>query len=377
MAPRRRLWGLTLCLAGLLCAGAALAEGLCQGRDLFRSLAPQALAAIDEDARAMPFAGGTLFRLTRGDAPPSYVFGTLHLADPRVTGFGPAVLAALESVRTLALETVETEARLTQSIRRNPAAMRKALLARKDQRADALLAGKALAELKAMLAAAGMTAASALALKPSVLALLLDLPPCARAGAAHPYADARIAALGRARGIAVVGLETMIEQIGGLDGLRARCDACAKAVADWIARTPWIEHLARHPAKRSNTSVCLVFSPGCWARTPRRADGAGQNNRRTEPARRRGLRLRRLPRGRRRVFASGAARRSRLRMWRSCRNGSTGPLSRPLARTRHKPVGVQRFRHRHCCTKATVWRKRKRSLCVACFALAKHARLRD
>ncbi len=55
--------------------------------------------------------------------------------------------------------------------------------------------------------------------------------------------------------------------IGGLDALRARCDASAAVVDDWVARTPWIEHLARAPATRSNTSVCLVFSAAAAAAT--------------------------------------------------------------------------------------------------------------
>ena len=44
---------------------------------------------------------------------------------------------------------------------------------------------------------------------------------------------------------------------GGLKGLRARADGNAKVIADWVARTPWIENLASAPATRSNTSVCL------------------------------------------------------------------------------------------------------------------------
>jgi phosphoserine aminotransferase len=45
--------------------------------------------------------------------------------------------------------------------------------------------------------------------------------------------------------------------IGGLKALIARADANTKVIADWVARTPWIEFLAREPAIRSNTSVCL------------------------------------------------------------------------------------------------------------------------
>ncbi len=45
--------------------------------------------------------------------------------------------------------------------------------------------------------------------------------------------------------------------IGGLPALMARADANAKALGDWVAQTPWVDHLARDPKTRSNTSVCL------------------------------------------------------------------------------------------------------------------------
>jgi len=44
---------------------------------------------------------------------------------------------------------------------------------------------------------------------------------------------------------------------GGLKATVARSDANAKAIADWAGRTPWIDFLAKDPAIRSNTSVCL------------------------------------------------------------------------------------------------------------------------
>jgi phosphoserine aminotransferase len=47
------------------------------------------------------------------------------------------------------------------------------------------------------------------------------------------------------------------KSIGGLTALMARADANTKVLADWKARTPWIDFLAKDPSIRSNTSVCL------------------------------------------------------------------------------------------------------------------------
>jgi phosphoserine aminotransferase len=47
------------------------------------------------------------------------------------------------------------------------------------------------------------------------------------------------------------------KSVGGLSGLFARADANAKAIADWVAATPWVDFLAKVPETRSNTSVCL------------------------------------------------------------------------------------------------------------------------
>ncbi|MEH6951307.1 phosphoserine transaminase [Nitrobacter sp. NHB1] len=52
------------------------------------------------------------------------------------------------------------------------------------------------------------------------------------------------------------------KSVGGLKGMIARADANARALSDWVAKTPWIDFLAADPAIRSNTSVCLkVIDP--------------------------------------------------------------------------------------------------------------------
>ncbi len=57
--------------------------------------------------------------------------------------------------------------------------------------------------------------------------------------------------------------------VGGLQGLIARADANAAAIADFVATHDWIDFLASDPATRSNTSVCLKFTD------PRISDGPG------------------------------------------------------------------------------------------------------
>lgn len=56
------------------------------------------------------------------------------------------------------------------------------------------------------------------------------------------------------------------ESIGGAAELMRRADANAKAVWDWIERTPWIANLAEDRTTWSNTSVCLkVVDPDVTA----------------------------------------------------------------------------------------------------------------
>ena len=59
------------------------------------------------------------------------------------------------------------------------------------------------------------------------------------------------------------------QSVGSLQGLIARCDANAKAVADFVAKKPFLGFLAKDPATHSNTSVCLTFiDPAITALAP-------------------------------------------------------------------------------------------------------------
>ncbi|QQP87469.1 phosphoserine transaminase [Skermanella sp. TT6] len=47
------------------------------------------------------------------------------------------------------------------------------------------------------------------------------------------------------------------QSVGGLPGLIERSEGNLRTLADWVARTPWIDFLAVEPSIRSCTSICL------------------------------------------------------------------------------------------------------------------------
>ena len=66
---------------------------------------------------------------------------------------------------------------------------------------------------------------------------------------------------------------TWAKSIGGLDALFARCNASARVVSDWVARTPWVDYLCKDPALRSNTGVRLKIIDPAVTSLPAAAQG--------------------------------------------------------------------------------------------------------
>ena len=64
-----------------------------------------------------------------------------------------------------------------------------------------------------------------------------------------------------------------VESAGGLLGTIARAEANAAVIAAWVAKTPWVDFVARVPETRSNTSVCLkIVDPEVAALAPELRD---------------------------------------------------------------------------------------------------------
>lgn len=69
-------------------------------------VAPAAETARPIAAAPAPHARGLLWKIERRGAPPSHLFGTIHLADPRVTKLAPPVSRAFDEAQHFVMELV-------------------------------------------------------------------------------------------------------------------------------------------------------------------------------------------------------------------------------------------------------------------------------
>ncbi len=210
---------LALLFAGIAAAHAADA-GTCKATDLLATLeADGRLAAVEAEAARTVNGEGKLFRIEKPGVPPSFLLGTMHLADARVLALGEAAEAALTDARRLVIETTDVL---------EPAKAAAAFLAHPDlinlpkgQTLADLLSDEEETRITAALEARGMPFHAVRTLQPWFLSISLMLPACEMAHRADGAAvlDAALAQRAMAAGKPVEGLETSAEQLAALASL--------------------------------------------------------------------------------------------------------------------------------------------------------------
>jgi len=153
------------------------------------------------------FDHGLLWRLDRPGIPPSYVFGTLHSADPRVTTLPPAVAQAFAACRTYAMEIQLTEA--------DEVHFFEATQFDDGQRLQSLLGAGDYAELRRLLGDAEPADETLARTKPWAALLRVS----ALSSSEGLTLDRELFAAARRRHMGIVGLELLDEQIVALDSI--------------------------------------------------------------------------------------------------------------------------------------------------------------
>lgn len=198
----------------------AEADASCRGTNLLPTLRGTGrFADLAEKARTTPNGSGKLFRLERQGLKPSYLYGTMHMTDPRVLAIEPPAAAALDGADRLVIETTD--------ILEGPSASL-AVLARPDllnlpdgKRLGDYLTPEIRAKVETKLDAYGIPFGSVERLQPWFFSVALLLPACetARQAAGAEVLDVSLATRAKAAGKPVLGLETAIEQLEAMASL--------------------------------------------------------------------------------------------------------------------------------------------------------------
>jgi len=175
-------------------------------RHRLRILALGLLLLAAAGAAAQPFTEGRLWRISRAGIPHSYVLGTIHIADDRVSRIPAPVADALDRSRMLALEVAplandSDELRALEQLDGNA-------------RLEPLLGSTVYADLRSRLLAQGMADDTVARLKPWAALLRVSgvgAPPKERS------LDENLFIAARERRMRVVPLELIEEQIAAFD----------------------------------------------------------------------------------------------------------------------------------------------------------------
>lgn len=215
---------LLLALAvGLVLARPARADEIvCTGQNLMEELAardPALLEKVRREADATPNGRGLLWKVEKEGAAPSYLFGTMHMADPRVTELPEAAKTALEGAHSVVIETTDVldERAMAGALLQNPEL---SMFVGKESLGDYLseeerqLVDEALSKM-------GISFTSIQKMKPWMLISLIALPQCEleRKAAGMAILDLKLAREATADGKELLGLETAVEQFSAMASL--------------------------------------------------------------------------------------------------------------------------------------------------------------
>lgn len=194
----------------------------CTGRDIVAELErddPAKLAALRAEAAETANGTGLLWRVEAPGVPASFLFGTMHVTDPRVTSLGTAAKAAFDAAGTLVIETTDVldQAKMMAALASDPGLT----MFTDGTTLTSLLPPADAAALEKGLEARGIPPGSVAKMKPWVLASVLSLPACelARKAEGKPMLDVKLAEEAKAAGKPVKGLETAVDQLKAMASL--------------------------------------------------------------------------------------------------------------------------------------------------------------
>jgi uncharacterized protein len=195
---------------------------VCKGSNLvaqMRDSDPAAYKALESEAAKTPNSDARLWKVEKEGLKPSYLFGTMHMTDPRVIDLTPEAKAAYEGVDTVVIESIDIldEKKAAMSMLANPGMIMFA-----DQTTlTSLLSKEDADKLDKGLTARGIPLATVNKMRPWMLSAMIVLPACEqqRKKTGAPFLDIKLARDAETAGKKIDGLETIAEQLNAMNSV--------------------------------------------------------------------------------------------------------------------------------------------------------------
>ena len=189
---------------------------VCTGQDLTTSLPASAMTAARAEAAKIPNGEHRLWKIEKNGVAPSFLFGTMHMTDPRVIDLTPEARKAYDGASTVIIETTDVL-----DEKKSAAALlsRPDLMMFTDQTTlTSLIPADKLKEVEDGLKARGLPLITVNKMKPWMILGVLALPACElkRKAAGAPFLDIKLAKDAENVGKEIAGLESMIEQLDAM-----------------------------------------------------------------------------------------------------------------------------------------------------------------
>ena len=196
----------------------AVTPAACHGVDMMAELEsndPELFKNLVAAARTTENTEALLWKIDRPGVEPSYLFGTVHLSDSRVTALSDKVKAALHQSKQLAVEVADLSQEAVGKAMANAAA---SLVYGDGHTLSEKLTAEEFKQVEVLLAKSGLPDELAPMLKPWLVNMLLAISDCERkrVAAGITVLDMKLEEEAKKESMSIVGLETIEQQLASL-----------------------------------------------------------------------------------------------------------------------------------------------------------------
>ena len=191
----------------------------CIGNNLINELPSQALDDARSEAAKTPNGQGLFWKISKDGKQPSWLYGTMHVTDPRILNLSDAVTKAIDQSDTVVIETLDLldPLKAQAALLKNP----ELTMFTNGQKLTSTMSEDDKSFVEAELKERGIPASFVARMKPWMVMSLVSVPDCEqqRKASGKQILDFAIVERAKAQGKELKGLETILEQVTAMASL--------------------------------------------------------------------------------------------------------------------------------------------------------------